>query len=72
MNTSTRGMVRSSWVAIRAMALFTLLLGVIYPLVVTGVGQLVLPGQANGSIITNESGAPVGSSLIGQSFIDQA
>lgn len=71
MNTSTRGVVRTTWVATRAMVLFTLLLGVIYTLVITGVGQLVLPVQANGSIITNESGGPAGSSLIGQSFTDK-
>jgi len=52
------------------MALFTVLLGVIYTLVLTGVGQLLLPAQANGSIVRNADGDPVGSSLIGQTFAD--
>jgi K+-transporting ATPase ATPase C chain len=40
----------------------------IYTLFVTGVGQVVFPNQANGSLITNKSGQVVGSSLIGQWF----
>ncbi len=47
----------------------SLLVGVIYPLCVTGVAQLVFPGQANGSLMTRE-GKPVGSELIGQPFDD--
>lgn len=54
------------------MALFTILLGVVYPLAVTGVGQLALPAQANGSILHDGSGAPVGSALIGQQFLTTA
>jgi K+-transporting ATPase ATPase C chain len=56
-------------VAIRAMVVLTVILGVIYPLVMTGVGQLTMPAKANGSMITSD-GTPVGSSLIGQSFTD--
>lgn len=58
------------WTAVRVMAIFTVVLGVLYPLVVTGVGQMVFPRQANGSMITAADGAPVGSALIGQSFDD--
>lgn len=47
----------------------TLLTGVAYPLVVTGVAQVLFPTQAAGSLILRE-GKPVGSSLIGQNFSD--
>jgi potassium-transporting ATPase KdpC subunit len=49
--------------------LLTLLTGFLYPLVVTGVAQLLFPGQAAGSIVTRD-GQTVGSRLIGQSFTD--
>lgn len=66
---ATRGTLRQYGVALRAMLVLTLLLGVLYPLTITLIGQLALPVQANGSIVT-EKGAVVGSSLIGQSFTD--
>lgn len=46
----------------------TLLLGIVYPLVVTGIGQVAFNKRADGSFVENADGKVVGSSLIGQSF----
>lgn len=54
--------------ALVSMGLFTALLGVAYPLAVTGVAQAAFPGQANGSLVRDAGGQVVGSALIGQSF----
>jgi K+-transporting ATPase ATPase C chain len=51
-----------------SMGLFTLLLGLAYPLAVTGVAQAAFPAQANGSLLRDAKGAVVGSALIGQPF----
>jgi potassium-transporting ATPase KdpC subunit len=48
----------------------TVLLGLVYPLVVTGISQLTMSKRANGSLV-KENGKVVGSSLIGQSFADK-
>jgi potassium-transporting ATPase KdpC subunit len=53
--------------AVMMLAVFTVICGVIYPLVVTGIGQVAFRHAANGSIV-NVAGGPVGSRLIGQSF----
>jgi len=50
--------------------LFTLLLGVAYPLAVTGVGQLAFRDQANGSLVRDQDGTVRGSALIGQPFAE--
>lgn len=56
--------------AIVMVALFTLLLGLAYPLAVTGVAQGVFPAQANGSLVRGADGTVQGSSLIGQPFTE--
>jgi len=53
--------------ALKMMLLFTVLLGVVYPLVTTGLAQLLFRDAANGSLIS-ANGQVVGSSLIGQNF----
>lgn len=58
---------RHLWVALRMMVLILVLTGIIYPLFVTGVAQLIFPHKANGSMVTI-NGSVVGSNLIGQQF----
>jgi potassium-transporting ATPase KdpC subunit len=60
-------MIRTLRQAVACIVVFTVITGVIYPLIVTGVAQLVFPRQANGSLLI-DNGKTVGSSLIGQSF----
>jgi K+-transporting ATPase ATPase C chain len=59
-----RDAIRTSFVML---LILTALTGVAYPLVVTGVAQVVFPAQANGSLVVRD-GRPVASSLVGQSF----
>jgi len=70
---------RQTWAALRLLLGLTLVLGIVYPLAVTAIGQVAFPWQANGSLLTaggqhatsvaGAGGHPViGSALIGQSF----
>ncbi|KYH45844.1 potassium-transporting ATPase subunit KdpC [Branchiibius sp. NY16-3462-2] len=56
-------------VALRALLILTVILGIAYPLAMTGVGQVAFSNQANGSLVKVD-GKTVGSSLIGQNFTD--
>jgi K+-transporting ATPase ATPase C chain len=59
-------------IALRATLVTLVLTGVIYPLAVTGVAQVLFPYRANGSMVTDQQGNEVGSELIAQGFSDQA
>src|SRR4051812_22169272 len=54
--------------ALVMLAFFTLLTGVVYPALVTGIAQATMPYQANGSLIVGGEGEVIGSELIGQPF----
>ncbi|HUL47025.1 MAG TPA: potassium-transporting ATPase subunit KdpC [Steroidobacteraceae bacterium] len=55
--------------AIILFVILTAITGIVYPLVVTGIGQTLFPHQASGSLILRD-GKPIGSTLIAQSFTD--
>ncbi|WP_367318691.1 potassium-transporting ATPase subunit KdpC [Streptomyces sp. HUAS ZL42] len=67
MNNSVANTGRLAWAALRMLLVLTVVTGVIYPLVVAGIGQLAFHDKANGSIVKVD-GKEVGSRLIGQSW----
>ncbi len=64
-------MLRPLLASVRALVLATVVLGLVYPLVMTGVAQVVAPGRADGSLVSVD-GTVVGSSLLGQGFLDSS
>lgn len=66
------GYLRQAGTALRFLFLATLVLGLAYPLSVFGVGQLIAPYQANGSIVKDGEGRAAASALIAQSSADDA
>ena len=59
--------VRNHLTGLRILLLFTVVCGLLYPLVVTGISQVAFSSQANGSLVKS-NGKVVGSSLLGQNF----
>jgi K+-transporting ATPase ATPase C chain len=73
MSTQTLRVARESFVdhlrsAVLMMVVLTVLLGIIYPLLMTGIAQVAFPHQANGSLLRDNSGSVIGSSLLAQNF----
>ena len=60
---------RQALTAVLLLAFLAVLTGLVYPLVVFGIGQAAFGHQANGSFVTR-NGVVVGSSLLGQNFLD--
>jgi K+-transporting ATPase ATPase C chain len=48
--------------------LFAVLLGIVYPFAMTGIGQAIFPSQANGSLVRDARGTVIGSTVVGQAF----
>jgi K+-transporting ATPase ATPase C chain len=66
------GAVARHLAALRAMIVFTVICGIAYPLVLTGIGQVAFKNQANGSLITNSKGQVIGSKLLCQTFVSSS
>jgi K+-transporting ATPase ATPase C chain len=73
MNTRTVAVARENLVkhlrtALLMVVVLTVLLGIVYPLVMTGIAQVLFPNQSNGSLIRDSSGNVIGSALLAQNF----
>src|SRR5579864_180336 len=73
MNVRTVAVARESLVhhvrtAVLMTVVLTVLLGIVYPLLMTGIAQVLFPSQANGSLVKDASGNVVGSALLAQGF----
>lgn len=71
MSSTNAPALRQFTAAVRAFLALTVVLGIAYPLVMTGAAQVLFPGRADGSLVGSDDG-PVGSALIGQSFTVEA
>ena len=60
---------RQTWTAVRALLILTVVLGLAYPLAMTGIAQLAFTNNANGQLVRVD-GEVVGSAILGQSFTD--
>lgn len=60
---------RNTWVALRALLVLTVVVGIAYPLLIWGIGQVAFNSNANGSLIERD-GQVVASAIIGQNFTD--
>jgi K+-transporting ATPase ATPase C chain len=65
-------MKRTTLIALRVTLLTLLVTGLLYPLLVTGLAQVLFPAQARGSLVADGRGRVVGSALIGQGFSQPA
>jgi K+-transporting ATPase ATPase C chain len=73
MNAQTVAVARESLlhhlrVAVLMTVVLTVLFGLVYPLIMTGLGQVLFPSQANGSLVRDSSGNVIGSALLAQGF----
>lgn len=63
--------IRRHLAAVRAMVVFTAILGIAFPLLITGIAQVAFHDKANGSLVKDAAGRVVGSSLLCQQYVDK-